>query len=312
MSSTVVSKETLVLAALLVGIMVVNEVLPIGDLPSILSVIIVVIAGVLMLVPGAWETLYRVTGIGVGAWLFAIGFAATGIAASYVFGSPQPYCEGLNPYRGCLTAYGWASAIYIASSLGVAVGAGHLDRYRRLRRASSVAADGVHEGIVAVEGRIKPAGTTLNGPVSDEETVWFRRATETSTLFGGHRELEQEVVGNKFYVTDGSGRLLVLPEHLDAHDVGEFATSHTADEGDTREREWSFKPDDAVTVVGVASAVSRAEFPEPYVVGLEGPAIVGTRTLSEIRSWAAQRALIGGALGVVVGGVALLVMLMTA
>ena len=110
-------------------------------------------------------------------------------------------------------------------------------------------------------------------------------------------------------MADGSGRLLVLAAGLDAHDVAELARSHTAADGEQRRREWSYQPDDAVTVVGVASDVSRAEYPEPVVVGLDGPVIVGRRTLPELRSWAAQRAVLGSVIALVVGGGSLLVLL---
>ena len=105
---------------------------------------------------------------------------------------------------------------------------------------------------------------------------------------------------------------MVLLDHLDEHDVAELARSHTEDIDEQRRREWSFEPNDAVTVVGYASEVSRSEYPEPVVVGLDGPVIVGLRTLSDLRTWAAQRVVLGGIITLVVGGISVLAMLLTA
>jgi hypothetical protein len=244
----------------------------------------------------------------VGAGL-AGGVAAGGIALSYLLGSPQPFCEGIVPYRGCLTTYGWASAVFLGSSLGVAIAAGHLGRYRRLRNASLEPVAAVEEGPVAVEGRVVSIGDAVTGPVSGEPVAWYRRAVESATPVGGYREVDAETCDRDLYVADGSGRLLVLAAGLDAHDVAELARSHTAADGEQRRREWSYQPDDAVTVVGVASDVSRAEYPEPVVVGLDEPVIVGRRTLPELRSWAAQRAVLGSVIALMTGGGSLLVLL---
>lgn len=312
MSSRITSKENAVIGAVLVGVFAVGYFLPIEPLPSLLLVVFIVLVGTVVLVPGAWETLYRKTGIGAGAWLLAATVAGAGVALSYLVGTPQPFCEGIHPARGCLTAFGWAATIYVGSSFGIAVGAGHLGRYRRIRRAAAVPAADVDEGIVSVEGRVVPAGPTLDAPVSGEEAVWYRRARERPTLFRGYREVEQETAGNEFYVTDGSGRLLVLPDRIDVHTAVEFAHSHTAADEEGRQREWSYRPNDPVTVVAYASDVSRARYPEPFAVGLEGPVIVGEQTLADLRFWAARRAVLGSALAVVFGGASLLVMLVTA
>lgn len=312
MRSDVVSKETLVVAVVLAGVLAVDYLLPIGQLPSLLLAVAVVLAGVLAVVPGAWRTLYRKTGIRPGAWLLAAAVAGGGVALVYWTGDPQPFCEGIRPYRGCLTAFGWAATIFVGSSLGVAVSVGHLGRYRRVREASTGPVADVGEGMVAVEGRIDPVGRPLVGPVSGQETVWYRAATEEPTLFGGHREVDAETAGDEFYVEDGSGRLLVLADRIDEHAAAEFARSHTSDGDGSRRREWSLTPDDAVTVVGRAGEVSRAEYPEPVVVGLDGPVIVATRTLGDLRTWATRRAVVGAALAVVVGGTSFVVMLVTA
>lgn len=66
-----------------------------------------------------------------------------------------------------------------------------------------------------------------------------------------------------------------------------------------------------MTVVGEATEVSRAEYPVRRAVGLEGPVIVAQRTLSELRTWAAQRAVVGGLLGMLGGVVSLGVMMAT-
>jgi hypothetical protein len=282
-----------------------------GLLPTALLALPVVVAGGTAIVPGAWSTLYRKTGIGAGAWLLAVSVAAGGIALTYLLGSPQPFCSGPT-YRGCLTLYGWASAIFLGSSLGVAIAAGHLGRYRRLRAASLGPAAEADEGLVAVEGRVVPAGDATTGPVSDEPVAWYRHVVESPTPFGGHLEVDAETVDRDLYVQDGSGRLLVLTDVLDAHDVAELSRSHIATDSEQRRREWSYEPDDVVTVVGHVTAVSRAEYPEPKVVGLEGPVVVGQRTLSELRGWAAQRAVVGALVALVVGGGSLLVMLLTA
>lgn len=311
MGSFVSTSEFVAVGAILVGAAALDYLLPLGGLPSLLLVVFVVLVGVFVAVPGAWPALYRRTGISTTAWLLAAAVAATGIAASYLVGDPRPFCDGLGN-RGCLTPFGWAASIYVGSAVGVAVAAGHLGRYRRLGRATAVPAADVEAGLVAVEGRIVPSGSTHVGPVSDEEAVWYRRARERPTLFGGYREVERETVGNEFYVADGSGRLLVLPDRIDGHAAAEFAAGYTEDDGDDRRREWSYRPDDAVTVVGRASRVSRADYPAPHVVGLDGPALVGDRPLDELRSWAARRAVMGGALAAVFGGASLLVMLLTA
>lgn len=305
-------REWLIVGGVLVGTFAVEYFLPIGQLPSLLLVTFVVLVGAVALVPGAWETLYRKTGIGAGAWLLAAAVAGTGIALSYLLGDPQPFYDGLHPYRRYLSAYGWASVVFVASSLGVAIAVGHLGRYRRIRNASSVPAAEVESGLIAVEGRITPADGTLSGPVSGEETVWYRRARETSTVFGGYREVEQVAEGSEFYVVDGSGRLLVLPEHIDEHAAAQSARSHSSDDGDGRRREWSYEPDDPVTVVGHASEVTRAEYPEPVVVGLAGPVIVGRPTVEELRWWAWRRAVLGGAIAVVFGGASFVAMLLLA
>lgn len=302
----------LVLGVMLAGAIAVNYVLPLDRFASLLLVAFVVLLGTFAVVPGAWPTLYRKTGVGARAWLLAVAVAGGGLALSYHVGNPQPFCDGFAQHRGCLTTYGWAASVFVGSSVGIAITAGHLGRYRRLRNASLTAAADVDEGLVAIEGRIVPLGRTVTGPVSDEETVWYRRVVERPTLFRGYREIDQATTGERFYVQDGSGRLLVLPEGLDEHDVAEFARSYTSNDGDGRRREWSFHPNDAVTVVGFANEVSRAEYPESIVVGLDGPVIIGERTFAELRSWAAQRAILGGLIACGVGGVALLVMVLTA
>ncbi len=277
-----------------------------------LLVCVLFLVGVIAFVPGVWPTLYRTTGVSVGAWLLAAAVAAGGIALSYWIGDPRPFCDSALSRRGCFTTYGWASAVYLASAFGVAIAAGHLDRYRRLRNASVVPAAEVDDGPVAVEGNLVPAGEPVAGPVSDEPTVWYRSAVERATLFEGHREIDHDVGGGEFYVEDGSGRLLVLPERLDDHDVADLARSHTDSDGERRRREWSYEPNDVVTVVGVGRSVSRAAYPEPIVVGLEEPVIVGLGTLSELRNWAATRVLVGAAFALVGGGGSLLVMVLAA
>jgi len=304
-------REYLALGAVLAGVLIVSYLLPLGLFQSGLLVVATLLATVIVFVPGVWSTLYRKTGVGPGGWLLAAVVAGGGIALSYLVGDPQPFCEGIQPYRGCLTLYGWASAIFLASSLGVAISAGHLGRYRRLRNASVVPVDDVSKGLVAVEGRVVPAGTAVPGPVSGKQTVWYRTVLETATLFKGYREIDDETANHEFFVEDGSGRLLVLPDHLDEHDVAELARSHTEDTDGQRRREWSFEPNDVVTVVGYASEVSRAEYPEPAVVGLDGPVIVGLRTLTELRTWVARRAVLGGVITLIVGGISLLAMLGT-
>lgn len=306
------NREYVAIVAVLAGSLAVSYLLPLGPYRSGLLVVLVVLVGAFALVPGAWPTLYRKTGVGAGAWLLALGVAVGGVALSYHLGDPQPFCEGTVPYRGCLTAYGWASAVFLGSSLGVAIAAGHAGRYRRLRNASLEPAGEVSEGLVAVEGRLVPAGAAVAGPVSDEPTVWYRSVVEVPTPFGGYREVDPTTADRSFYVTDGSGRLLVLPDGLDEHDVAELARSHAAEDGERRRREWSYQPDDAVTAVGYASEVSRTEFPEPVAVGLEGPVLVGLRSLADLRAWAARRALLGGAIALAVGGVSLLVMVVLA
>lgn len=305
-------REYLALGAALAGVLIVSYLLPLGLFQSGLLVVATLLATVVVFVPGVWPTLYRKTGVSPRGWLLAAAVAGGGIALSYLVGDPHPFCEGITPYRGCLTLYGWASAIFLASSLGVAVSVGHFGRYRRLRNPSVVPADEVSKGLVAVEGRVVPAGTAVPGPVSGKQTVWYRTAFETATLFRGYREIDDEIASHEFFVEDGSGRLLVLPDHLDEHDVAELARSHTEDTDGQRRREWSYQPDDAVTVVGYARDVSRAEYPEPIVVGLEGPVIVGLRTLTDLRTWAAQRAIFGGLIALVLGGISLLVMVLTA
>lgn len=264
------------------------------------------------LVAGVWSALYRRTGIGAGAWPLAVAVAVGGIALSYLLGSPQPFCVGGISYRACLTTYGWASAVFLGSSLGIAIAAGHLGRYRRLRAASLGPAATTDDGLVAVEGRVVSVGDTVPGPVSGEPVAWYRSVVEAPTPVGGYRETDVGTCDRDVYVADGSGRLLVCTDGLDEHDVAELARSHTATHGEQRRREWSYEPDDAVTVVGRVSDVSRAEYPEPVVAGLDSPVIVGHRTLSELRTWAAQRAVLGSVFTLVIGGGALLVMLVTA
>lgn len=304
-------RDALLVGAGLVAALLASYLLPVGLYASALLVLAALLSGAVALVPGVWPSLYRATGVGPGAWALAAAVAVGGIACSYLVGDPQPFCDGV-VYRGCLTLYGWSSAVFLASTFGVAIGVGHLGRYRRLRRASAVPAGEVSEGAVAVEGRVVPADGTVTGPVSDAEAVWYRRAVETPTAFGAHRETDSGTGGGTFYVRDGSGRLLVLPDRLDSHDVAELARSHTAEDGDDRRREWRYEPDDAVTVVGRASEVSRAAYPEPVVVGLDAPVVVGRGTLDDLRAWAARRALVGCGLALVVGGGSLAVLLLAA
>lgn len=311
MESRLFTRETLVVVLVLLASFAVSELLPIGSLPGLLLVVFVVLVGVFVIVPGARATLYRTTGIAGWAWLLGASVAGAGVTLSYLVGDPQPFCEGFTA-RGCLTPFGWATTIFVGSSFGVAIGAGHLGRYRRMRQASAVPAADVAEGVVSVEGRIVPAGGTVTGPVSGEAAVWYRTATERPTLFTAHREVDRDTAGAEFYVEDGSGRLLVLADRIDEHLAAEFGHERTADENDGRRREWSFRPDDPVTVVGRASDVSRAKYPEPFVLGLDGPVIVGEQTLADLRVWAARRAVLGTALAVVFGGASLVVMLLTA
>jgi|GEM_PF-4348778 len=314
MTKTRSKREYVATGAVLVAAAAVGYLLPIDLLGAGLLLALLSVIAVVALVPGVWDTLYRETGVGAGGWVLMIAVAGGGIAMSYLLGDPQPFCDGI-AYRGCLTAYGWAAAVFLGSSLGVAITAGHLGRYRRLRAASVAPVAEADGGLLAVEGRIEPAEPTVSGPVSDAQTVWYRCAEEAVTPFNGHREIGSQTGGGEFFVADGSGQLLVLPDGLDDHDVAELARSHTGtdtDSNERRRREWSYQPDDAVTVVGHASEVSRAAYPEPVAVGLDGPVLVGLRSLSELRGWAARRALLGGALTLVVGGTSLLVMLVTA
>lgn len=230
--------EWAVVAALIGGAMPVEHLLPLGPLPSLLLVLFAVLVGVFVVVPGAWDTLYRRTGVGRAPWLLAMLLASAGIALTHWLGDPQPFCEGIAPSRPCLTDYGWAASIYVARTLGIAIGAGHLDRDRRLKRAASVPATEVDDGPVAVEGRIVPLDRPRTGPVSGEDRVWYREIAQQPTVFHGYREVDEAVDGGAFYVEDGSGRLLVLPDGLDEHDVAEHARDHTEDGGDGRRREW--------------------------------------------------------------------------
>jgi len=241
-------QEYLAVGAVLAAVLAVGYLLALGRSPSTLLVVFVLLVGVLLLVPGVWPTLYRTTGVGAGAWLLAAGVAGGGIALSYAVGDPRPFCEGIVLHRGCLTAFGWASVVYLASTLALAVGVGHLGRYRLLRSVSAEPAREVSGGVVAVEGRVVPVDT-VPGPVSGEPTAWYQSAVERPTLFRAHREVDRETADTEFYVADGSGRLLVLPDGLDDHDVTALARAHT-DDDDRRRREWSYQPDDAVTVVG--------------------------------------------------------------
>lgn len=295
----------------LVAAVAVASFLPLTPFQSGLLVTLVVVVGGAVVVPGAWPTLYRKTGIGPGAWLLALAVAVGGIALSYAVGDPEPFCEGTG-YRGCLTPHGFASALFLASCIGVAVGAGHLGRYRRVREASVEPAGEVREGPIAVEGRVVPASDTLAGPLSGELAVWYRSAVEAATPFGGRLETDCETAERDFYVEDGSGRLLVLTDRIDEHDAAELARSHTEEHGERRRREWRYEPNDAVCVVGHASEVSRAEYPEPIVVGLEGPVLVGLGRRDDLLAWAARRAVLGGALALVVGGLSLVGMLLAA
>lgn len=287
--------------------------LPWDLLQSGLLVVAVALAGVLALVPGAWSTLYRKTGVGPGAWLLATGLAVGGIALSALVGDPRPFCEGVG-YRGCLTPYGYAAAIFVASTLGAAIAVGHLGRYRRIRNATLVPAREATEGLVAVEGRIVPTGPAADGPVSGAPTVWYRSVVEEPALFGGHIEGDRETEGNRFYVEDGSGRLLVAPAGIDEHDAAEHGRSATAEGGDRhrRRREWSYRPGDAVTVVGRAADAARTEYPAPVAVGHRGPVLVSDRSLDDLGRWAARRAVVGGAFALGVGGPSLLGMLVIA
>ena len=306
-----VERETLVVAAVLVGAVAVSYLLPTGTLPSLLLVTFAVLLGVFVLLPGTWPALYRATGVGRGGWLLAMGVAAAGVSLSYAVGDPRVSCGGSAIPR-CLTGYGWASAAFLGSTVGVAMAVGHLGRYRRLRNASLVPTGEVDAGLSAVEGRIVPAGSPVPGPVSDEPTVWYRRIIERATLFEGYREVDRESTDEPFYVEDASGRLLVLPDRLDDYDVGELSRSHATEDEGRRRREWHFRPGDAVTVIGHATEVSRAEYPEPVAVGLEGSVIVGRRPLEELRSWAARRAIGGGLVAVVIGVPSLLAMVLAA
>lgn len=304
--------ELLVVTAVILGSLVVTRFTPLDRYVSLLLVTAVVTAGVVVLIPGAWATVYRTTGISGWAWLLAMGVFGGGIALSYFSGSPQVFCERSAPNRPCLTTYGWASIAFLASAFGGAVAVGHLPRFRFVRTAVAVPAAEAREGVVAVEGRVVPAGPTVTGPVSGAETAWYRSVLERATAVAGYTETDRELGGDAFYIEDGSGRVLVYPDHLDEYDVAELAESYTEAGNGRRRREWSYRPNDAVTAVGYASEVSRAEYPEPVVIGLEGPVLVGRRTVPELRSWAARKVVVGGGIALLVGGVSLFVMLMVA
>lgn len=303
--------EYLLVGVPLVAALGVSSLLPLTLLQSGLLVTLAALVAVVAVVPGVRPTLYRKTGVRAGAWLLAVAVAAGGIGLTYLVGDPRPFCDS-TVHRGCLTTYGTSAAVFLGSSLGVAVAAGHLGRYLRVRNSTVGPASEVSEGLVAVEGRVVPAGDTVDGPVSGEPTVWYRSAVERGTPFDGHLEVERETAGESFYVEDGSGRLLVLADGLDPHDVSELARSHTGDGGGRRLREWSYSPDDVVTVVGRASEVSRGRYPEPVAVGLGEPVLVGRGTREELLGWAARRVLVGGGLALGVGGISLFVMVLTA
>lgn len=305
--------EYVLAAAALVLALLANALLPLDLFASgLLTVLLLALAGV-ALVPGAWARLYRATGIGAAAWLVGLGVAAGGIGLTYAVGDPQPFCEGIQ-HRGCLTAYGWASIGYLGASLAAAIAAGHAGRYRRIRAASAEPAAEVEEGLVAVEGRVEPLAEPVSAPVSGERAAWYRSAVEEPhpLLADAHLQTDAEAAGDAFYVADGSGKLLVYPERIDAHDAAQLLRSESSEEDGWRQREWRVEPDDAVAVVGRASDVSRAEHPEPVAVGVDGPVVLGRRTYDELRRWAAQRAVVGGGLALALGVPALAVMVLTA
>ena len=301
--------QYLLVGALLVVAVTAQLVLPFDLFSSgLLVVLLALVVGVTVL-PGAWSTLYRKTGVGAGAWLLGLAVAAGGIGLTYAVGDPQPYCDGVG-YRGCLTLYGWASVFYLAGALCAAIAVGHLGRFWLALRTAVGPASEATEGPVAVTGRIVPVGDPPTGPVSGEPVVWYRTAVEESTAVGGRTARSVETGGVPFYVEDGSGRLLVVPDGIDSHDGVELARPHTAVEGDHHRREWSYEPDDAVTVVGHATEVSRAEYPDSPTVGVDGRLLVGREERVALLFWAGQRAVVGGVLALLVGGGSLVVMLL--
>lgn len=271
-----------------------------------------VLVATVVVVPGAWPAMYRKTGVGVAGWALWLAVAGGGLGLAYLVGDPDPFREGFVSYRPRITPFGLASAVFLGGSIGLVIAAGHLNRYRRLRNATPTPAAEAREGLIAVEGVVEPAGRPVTGPVSGEPTAWYRRVSEREILFEAHRELYRETGGGAFYVADGSGRLLVLPGGLDDHDVAELADERTEEADGHRLREWGYRPGDEATVVGRVFDVARAEYPEPVAVGLDGPVVVGTGTLADLRRWAARRVLLGAAFSLVVGGVSFAVVLLTA
>lgn len=301
-------QSLLVVAALFVAVTA-QFLLPIDLLGSGLLVGLLALLVGLAVLPGAWPTLYRETGVGAGAWLLGVAVAAGGIGLTYLLGDPRPFCDGVG-YRGCLTLYGWASMLYLAGALGAAIAVGHLGRFWLALRTQIGPANEATAGPVAVTGRIVPVGDPPTGPVSGEPVVWYRTAVEEPTTVGGRTERAVETGGVPFYVEDGSGRLLVVADEMDTHDGVELARPHTQVEGDSHRREWSYEPNDAVTVVGRATEVSRAEYPDSPAVGVDGRVLVGREERVALLFWAGQRVVVGGLLALLLGGGSLVVMLL--
>lgn len=301
--------RVLLVVALLLVAFGAQFLLPLDPLSSGLLVALLAVVGGIAALPGAWPTLYRKSGVGVGAWLVGVAVAAGGIGLTHLLGDPQPFCDGVS-HRGCLTLYGWASTFYLAGALGVAIAVGHLDRFRLALCTEVGPANDVTEGPVAVTGRVVPVGDPPTGPVSGEPVVWYRTAVEEPTSVGGRTERSVETGGVPFYVEDGSGRLLVVADDVDPHDAVELARPHTEVEGDRHRREWSYEPNDAVTVLGHATEVSRADYPDSPVVGVDGRVLVGREDRGALIFWAGQRVVVGGVLALLLGGGSLVVMLL--
>ena len=277
-----------------------------------------------VLFPRARRSVVRRTGVGLGAWATAALLFAASVALTYALGSPQPFCERPRPtYRGCLTAYGLGAALFLASTAGAAVALGHARRYRRLSGTPVGGAGTADPGRRAVVGRVVPAGETRRTPAG-AEAVWYRY--EVLSEDGPSGDEDEPPSGPatdggtefaQFYVEDGSGRLLVVPQDVDEYLAAAYATTATTtvEAGDPmpgdaavaadrtyRVREWRIEPDDVVFASGRVADASRAASPASTALGLDGEVALAAARQEQVVGDVRWRVLAGAAVLVLVGG----------
>lgn len=252
---------------------------------GVLAVLGLAVAAVAV-VPGAWDALYRWSGVSRPAWGVALAVVAAGYVATGV-----PTAAATDCGWRCFTPYGWAVLSFWASLLPVGVALGRLRRFRRRRSAPVTRAASVDDGVVAVEGTAEPDAEVLEAPVSGADAVWYRtwrdrRRGPLTTVAA----TETESV--PFHVVDDTGRVRVEPSDVDDHDAFRHArtTLGTVD-GDVV-WEARVEADAPVTAVGDATRVPSGAYGASHVLGRDDGLVLAHRPLDDLAS-ATTRTVLG-------------------